>query len=153
MRALDAGGVIKAPRGERAHQRADARPADRIDRNVRFLQRVDHAEMSKAAGAAPAEHQPDSGAGQLSGHTLNVGVAPLPHVEVTTGGETFEQAGGLVRNPFPSWCRTTTSHRDAAGNWGTVRSLGSQSASTTSTMRSAWRRQRPVHAGCAGSVS
>src|ERR1700687_3574056 len=104
-RALHAGGVIEAPRGEGTHQGTDARAADGVDRYVRFFQGAHDTEMGTAATATPAEHEPDSGAGQLSCHPLNVGVAPLPHMEVATGREAVEQAGGSARYPLAGLVR------------------------------------------------
>ncbi|MCZ7565028.1 MAG: hypothetical protein M5U08_15630 [Burkholderiales bacterium] len=50
----------RAPlRDERRDDRADARAADPVDRDLRLGERAQHAEMREAACAAAAEHEPD----------------------------------------------------------------------------------------------
>ena len=57
-----------------AHRRAGAGTADKIDRNVRLPQRLDHAEMGAAEGPASGQHHADRPAGQEAGDLGKVGL-------------------------------------------------------------------------------
>ena len=53
-------------RDEGGDDRADARPAHPVDRNVRLGERAEHAQMRESARTAAAEHEADAGPGEAA---------------------------------------------------------------------------------------
>ena len=98
------GQFLDAPfRGEaRGDDRAHRGAAEIIERHIRLLQRLDHADMGEAARAAARQHQTHRAAGDEAGEAVNVAGDPgaqmmMGFEQPAAQREMFGQAAGRAR--------------------------------------------------------
>ena len=105
-------GVVQAPGTEPGHDRADAGAADHVDGHPGLLQRPDHAEVGKPAGAAAAEHQAAAGAGDHPRQPCDIARSAGAQV-VVVGHRPAVQPPGRGRTGWAAsaWCSRASSQR------------------------------------------